>query len=188
MTDVHVCAPDREWDSLAHVVVSSIIVRAITEACHRHVPHVANASPASTSPQADAHAAATKIQAGFRGMQARRFMNAARVSTRQRCGQRQEVMPAASCYFDELPPELCLEIFAFFSHFEVVSTLGQVCRRWLKLAQTLIGRSMVCVPPRTHVPTHSRLNITLALIFWDNVSLLLSRCTCSDGHDGPDMR
>lgn len=137
-------------DVCAHVVASSIIIRAVTEACHRQVMHAADVSPTNASPHADAHVAATKIQAGFRGMQARRFVNAARVSMRkQDVGEREEVTSAASCYFDELPPELCLEIFAFFSHFEVVSTLGQVCRRWLKLAQTLIGRSMVCGP---HAP------------------------------------
>eukprot|EP00037_Helgoeca_nana_P014873 m.139632 g.139632 ORF g.139632 m.139632 type:complete len:885 (+) comp22752_c0_seq23:250-2904(+) len=45
-------------------------------------------------------------------------------------------------YFDDLPTELCLQIFAYFSHFEVVSMLGQVSLRWLDLAQALIGTKM----------------------------------------------
>jgi hypothetical protein len=50
-------------------------------------------------------------------------------------------------YFDDLPTELCLQIFAYFSHFEVVSMLGQVSLRWLDLAQALIGTKMVRIFP-----------------------------------------
>jgi hypothetical protein len=56
--------------------------------------------------------------------------------------------PSGPCYFAELPTELCLEIFSYFSHFEVVSTLGQVCLRWLSIAKTRIGQKMV----RTSLP------------------------------------
>eukprot|EP00038_Savillea_parva_P031507 m.87306 g.87306 ORF g.87306 m.87306 type:complete len:997 (-) comp9697_c2_seq1:103-3093(-) len=46
------------------------------------------------------------------------------------------------CLFDSLPTELCLNIFSFFSDFQVVSTLGQVSRQWNALAQAMVGTKM----------------------------------------------
>ena len=70
------------------------------------------------------------------------------------------------CYFAELPTEMCLEIFSYFSHFEVVSTLGQVCQMWLSIAKTLVGQRLVRdpLPHRTH--RHARAPPLLPPVLW----------------------